>query len=172
MAEEALALHLAGMSEDEEPIPEPSSLEAVMADRENRDAVAILVKAPPATAKAVRVNMTIPEDELERIDKFAAEKGYTRSGFLLRAAKEAIGGAVGRRTPSDLAAEMTRLEAEMNPAKARADLASVKADDADPLKRLSELVESSMLKDLQAAEAKAVEVKKAVDARRQTKGRK
>jgi predicted RNase H-like HicB family nuclease len=56
MAEEALALHLAGMAEDEEPIPEPSSLEAVMADRENRDAVAILVKAPPAAAKAVRVN--------------------------------------------------------------------------------------------------------------------
>ena len=66
MAEEALALHLAGMAEDDEPIPEPSSLEAVMADRENRDAVAILVKAPPATTKAVRVNMTIPEDELER----------------------------------------------------------------------------------------------------------
>jgi predicted RNase H-like HicB family nuclease len=93
MAEEALALHLAGMTEDEEPIPEPSSLEAVMADRENRDAVAILVKAPPATAKAVRVNMTIPEDELERIDKFAAEQGYTRSGFLLHAAKKAISGA-------------------------------------------------------------------------------
>jgi uncharacterized protein (DUF1778 family) len=60
-------------------------------DRENRDAVAILVKAPQTTAKAVRVNMTIPEDELERIDKFAAEQGYTRSGFLLHAAKRAIG---------------------------------------------------------------------------------
>jgi predicted RNase H-like HicB family nuclease len=46
MAEEALALHLAGMAEDDEPIREPSSLEAVMADRENRDAVAILVRAP------------------------------------------------------------------------------------------------------------------------------
>ena len=93
MAADALALHLAGMAEDEEPIPEPSSLEAVMADRENRDAVAILVKAPPATAKAVRVNMTIPEDELERIDKFAIEQGYTRSGFLLHAAKRAISAA-------------------------------------------------------------------------------
>jgi predicted RNase H-like HicB family nuclease/uncharacterized protein (DUF1778 family) len=140
MAEEALALHLAGMAEDGEAIPEPSSLEAVMADRENRDTVAILVKAPPATAKAVRVNMTIPEDELERIDKFAAEQGYARSGFLLHAAKRAIGEAVSRRTPSDLAAEMTSLEAKKNRAKARADLASVKADDADPLKRLSELV--------------------------------
>jgi HicB_like antitoxin of bacterial toxin-antitoxin system len=75
------------MAEDEEPIPEPASLEAVMADRENRDAVAMLVKAPAATAKAVRVNMTLPDGELEEIDKFAAEHGYTRSGFLLQAAK-------------------------------------------------------------------------------------
>lgn len=172
MAEEALALHLAGMAEDEEAIPEPSSLEAVMADRENRDAVAILVKAPPGTAKAVRVNMTLPEDELEQIDKFAAEHGYTRSGFLLQAAKKAIGEAVGRRIPSDPASEMASLEAEMNSAKAGADLAGVRTDDADPLKHLAELVEISMLKRSQAGEEKAAEVKKAVDARRQTKGRK
>ncbi len=69
-------------------MPEPSPLEAVMAHRYNRDAVAILVKAPPATAKAVRVNMTLPEDELEQIDKFAAEQGYTQSGFFLHAAKK------------------------------------------------------------------------------------
>jgi len=98
MAEEALALHLAGMAEDEEPIPEPASLEAVMANRENRDAVAILVKAPVAMAKAVRVNMTIPEEELEQIDKFSAEHGYTRSGFLLHAAKKAITEAAATKT--------------------------------------------------------------------------
>jgi hypothetical protein len=149
-----LALHLAGMAEDEEPIPEPASLDAVMADRENRDAVAILVKAPPATAKAVRVNMTIPEDELEQIDKFAAEHGYTRSGFLLHAAKRAIGEAATRRTDTDLTAKMMRLEAKVNAAGARTDFASVKAGEADPLKRLAELVEISY-----AAEA----VKKAID---------
>jgi HicB_like antitoxin of bacterial toxin-antitoxin system len=33
------------------------------------------------------VNVTVPEDELERIDRFADEHGYTRSGFLLRAAR-------------------------------------------------------------------------------------
>jgi predicted RNase H-like HicB family nuclease len=87
MAEEALALHLSGMEEDGDPIPEPSSLEAVMADRENLDGVAILVMAPQKATRAVRVNVTVPEDELERIDRFAAEHGYTRSGFLLRAAK-------------------------------------------------------------------------------------
>jgi predicted RNase H-like HicB family nuclease len=87
MAEEALALHLEGMEEDGDPIPEPSSLEAVMADRENLSGVAILVAAPQKAARAVRVNVTVPEDELERIDRFAGEHGYTRSGFLLRAAK-------------------------------------------------------------------------------------
>ena len=41
----------------------------------------------------MRVNITLPEDELELIDKFAAEQGYTRSGFLLHAAKQAIAAA-------------------------------------------------------------------------------
>ena len=35
MAEEALALHIEGLAEDGEAIPEPSTLEAVMADAEN-----------------------------------------------------------------------------------------------------------------------------------------
>lgn len=87
MAEEALALHLEGMEQDGDPIPEPSSLEAVMADRENWGGVAILVKAPQKAVRTIRVNVTVPEDELERIDRFADEHGYTRSGFLLRAAK-------------------------------------------------------------------------------------
>jgi predicted RNase H-like HicB family nuclease len=88
MAEEALALHLEGMEDDGEPIPEPSSLEAIMADRENRSGVVVLIDAPrQKAARTVRVNVTMPEDELEVIDRFAAEHGYTRSGFLLRAAR-------------------------------------------------------------------------------------
>jgi len=90
MAEEALALHLEGMEADGGPIPEPSSLEAIMRDRENRDGVAILVPAPARTAKAVRVNVTVPEDDLEAIDRYAAEQGYTRSGFLVHAAKKVM----------------------------------------------------------------------------------
>jgi predicted RNase H-like HicB family nuclease len=43
MAEEALALHVDGLIADGEASPEPSSLEEVMADPENRDGVAILV---------------------------------------------------------------------------------------------------------------------------------
>ncbi len=90
MAEEALALHIHGMEEDGDVIPEPSSLEAVMSDRENRDGVAILVRPPAKTVKAVRVNVTLPEDALEQIDRFAEEHGLTRSSFLLRAAKHEL----------------------------------------------------------------------------------
>ena len=42
MAEEALALHVEGMVEDGEAIPEPSTLEEVMSDPDNRSGVAIL----------------------------------------------------------------------------------------------------------------------------------
>lgn len=87
MAAEALALHLVGLTEDGEAIPEPSSLEAVMSDPENRDGVAILVQAPAKARKIVRVNVTFPEDELAAIDAKAEAAGMTRSGFLARAAK-------------------------------------------------------------------------------------
>jgi predicted RNase H-like HicB family nuclease len=91
MAEEALALHIEGMAEDGDAIPEPSSMEEVMADRENRDAVAILVSAPVQTFRSVRVNITLPEDTLRAIDAYAEAAGFTRSGFLARAARQAMG---------------------------------------------------------------------------------
>jgi hypothetical protein len=91
MAAEALALHLAGMAAEGEAIPEPSSLEAIMADRENRDAVAILVPAPAvATTRAVRVNITVPEEALQAFDRFAEAHGLTRSGFLVEAGRRAL----------------------------------------------------------------------------------
>jgi predicted RNase H-like HicB family nuclease len=90
MAEEALAFHIEGLVEDGEPIPEPSSLDAVMADSENRDGVAILVTAKTTAPKTVRVNVTLPEDVLTRIDRYAEAHGFTRSGFLARAATRAI----------------------------------------------------------------------------------
>jgi predicted RNase H-like HicB family nuclease len=87
MAAEALAMHLEGMIEDGDVIPDPSALEEIMADRENRDAVAFLVDAPRQVAKAVRINITLPSDVLEEIDRYAEAQGLSRSGFLARAAK-------------------------------------------------------------------------------------
>ncbi len=90
MAEEALAFHIEGLVEDGEAIREPSSLEDVMADAANRDGVAILVAVKTQAAKAVRVNVTLPEDVLAEIDAYAAAHGYSRSGFIARAAKKII----------------------------------------------------------------------------------
>ncbi|WP_077961970.1 type II toxin-antitoxin system HicB family antitoxin [Ensifer adhaerens] len=87
MAEEALALHIDGLVADGEAIPEPSSLDAVMADPENKEGVAILVALKTEAKKSVRVNVTLPEDVLQQIDAFAEAHGLTRSGFLAKAAK-------------------------------------------------------------------------------------
>lgn len=88
-ADEALALHLEGLAEDGDPIPEPSALEAIMNDPENRDGVAILVRSE-SRARAVRVNITVAEDALRDIDTYAEVHGFTRSGFLVQAAKQAM----------------------------------------------------------------------------------
>jgi predicted RNase H-like HicB family nuclease len=89
-AEEALAFHVEGMAEDGDAIPEPSSLEQIMADPENRDAVAVLIPLREQAARTVRVNITLPEATLAEIDRYAEAHGFTRSGFLAQAAKRAI----------------------------------------------------------------------------------
>lgn len=88
MAEEALAFHVEGMIEDGEAIPEPSSLEAIMSDPGNSDAVAVLIPLRTPAKKAVRVNITLAEDLLRAIDAHAEAHGLTRSGFLARAAEQ------------------------------------------------------------------------------------
>ena len=88
MAEEALAFHIPGLVEDGEAIPEPSTLEEVMSDPDNRSGVAILVAVRSDQPKAVRVNVTLPDDVLKQIDNYAEAHGYTRSGLLAQAAKK------------------------------------------------------------------------------------
>ncbi|MCZ7643478.1 MAG: type II toxin-antitoxin system HicB family antitoxin [Pseudorhodoplanes sp.] len=91
MAEEALAFHIDGLLEDGETVPEPSSLEDVMADPDNRNCVAILVAVKTEAVRCVRVNVTLPEDVLAQIDKFAKEQGLSRSSFLAQAARKVLG---------------------------------------------------------------------------------
>ena len=92
MATEALAFHLEGLAEDGEAVPEPSTLEEIMAIAENKDGVAVLIDAPAADVKSVRVNITLPADVLGEIDDYAEREGFTRSGFLAQAAKKAMAG--------------------------------------------------------------------------------
>ena len=89
MAAEALALHVDGMIEDGEAVPAPCSLSSIMAVRENRNAVAMLVSLPDKS-HSVRVNITVSDDLLRRIDQYAEAEGYTRSALLATAAKRLL----------------------------------------------------------------------------------
>ena len=90
MAEEALRFHVDGMLEDGESLPEPQSLEAIMAEPANLGAVAFLVNLPDSPSRTVRINVTLPEPTLRRIDDWAKSRGLSRSAFLAAAALESI----------------------------------------------------------------------------------
>jgi predicted RNase H-like HicB family nuclease len=90
MGREALEGHIGVMSDNGEAIPEPSAMDAVMADQDNRGGTPVLVPASVIPSRTVRVNITLPEDALRQIDAFAEDHGLTRSGFLVSAAKKAM----------------------------------------------------------------------------------
>jgi predicted RNase H-like HicB family nuclease len=89
-AAEALALHVDGMRDDGQKIPKPRSLEAIRAAREDwfdlKDAIVATVPLLPAQGKAVRVQLTMDERLLARID--AVTKN--RSAFLAQAATRVL----------------------------------------------------------------------------------
>ena len=92
MAAEALALHIAGMVEDGEAIPEPSTLDALAElqakdpaeHRAMKNAVAFLVHADPDTERTVRINITARAKQIEEIDHLANQAGMTRSAYMVR----------------------------------------------------------------------------------------
>jgi len=90
MAREALAFHVRGMIEDGDELPQPRSLDAVMENPDFADGVAFLVTLPPRKPKNVRVNIMLPEEDLQAIDARAREEGVSRSSFLLRAARASM----------------------------------------------------------------------------------
>ena len=77
--------------EDGENIPTPSKLEDIMDDPDYADAAAILiVSVSEAKPRSIRVNITVPEDMLRKIDTIAKKRGMSRSSFLVHAAQNAI----------------------------------------------------------------------------------
>lgn len=91
MAVEALQGHIESMQDEGYEIPSPSPLEKIMADPDNTDAVAFLVSVYPPKTKAKRINVTIPEDVLDRVDRFVKTNPVrNRSQFLTMASEEYI----------------------------------------------------------------------------------
>ena len=91
MANDVLSLHIKGILEDGENLPAPSKLEDIIDDPDYSDAVAILVvSVSEVKPRSVRVNITVSEDMLHKIDTFAKKRGMSRSSFLVHAAQNAI----------------------------------------------------------------------------------
>lgn len=87
MAQEALAGHVAVMVEFGESIPAPMGLEQAQGHELAEGAVAFIVVAlPEPEGRVVRVNITLREAELRRIDEAAARAGRTRSSYLVNRA--------------------------------------------------------------------------------------
>ena len=78
----ALAFHIAGMREDGEKIPSPSTLDDLRGDGAMKDAVAILVEAQEPE-RTVRINVTARESQITAIDRLARDSGLTRSAYMV-----------------------------------------------------------------------------------------
>jgi predicted RNase H-like HicB family nuclease len=84
MAAEALTLHIAGMVEDGDTIPEPSTLDALAEDPDRKGAVVVLVHVEPPE-KTVRINITVKTKQIELIDEMAEREGMSRSAYMVQA---------------------------------------------------------------------------------------
>jgi hypothetical protein len=82
MAVEALSLHIEGMMEDGEAVPEASTLDALADDPAMEGAVAFLVSVVVAE-KVGRFNLTARKSQMAEIDRRAKKEGMTRSAYMV-----------------------------------------------------------------------------------------
>jgi predicted RNase H-like HicB family nuclease len=97
MAAEALALHIAGMIEDGDVVPDPSNLDVLGNDPNMRGAVAVLVSVELAAEKTVRINITARASQVEAIDQLAAKAGLTRSAFMVQSSLKGFGSNISKK---------------------------------------------------------------------------
>jgi predicted RNase H-like HicB family nuclease len=96
-AREALSLHLAGLHEDGDAIPEPRSLASLRADpdpdlAEELDGALPQFVIPRAlSGERVRINITLDKSVLRLADERAEADGLTRSRLIEEALLERIG---------------------------------------------------------------------------------
>ncbi|MDB5174254.1 MAG: hypothetical protein JWN51_3027 [Phycisphaerales bacterium] len=88
MAKEAIELHLEGLIADGQSIPRPRPIERHRGKAAYKGATwaVVSVDAGNLPGRAVRINITMPERVLRRVDRFAEAAGETRSGLLAEAA--------------------------------------------------------------------------------------
>jgi predicted RNase H-like HicB family nuclease len=91
-APEAILLHLEGLLDTGEALPEPKPLELHRRNLEYEGWLWVLVDVDlgALSGQAERVNITLPHRLLRAVDAYAKRHGETRSGFLAKAALMAM----------------------------------------------------------------------------------
>jgi len=92
MAKEAIECHIEGLMNDGETLPLPKRIEAHQANRAFKGGVWALVEIDISklSGNSKRVNITLPERILSKVDGFASRTGDSRSGLLAQAALEYV----------------------------------------------------------------------------------
>jgi len=87
MVKEAIELHVEGLIEEGQPVPEPTPIEAHRRKRAYHGGTWAVVSIDPLSLRlrSKRINVTIPERVLDAIDRYAATHGESRSGLLVKA---------------------------------------------------------------------------------------
>jgi len=93
MAREAIDAHCELLAEKGLDIPPPQPLARHQADPDLAGAVGVVidVNVEQYLGRAEKINITVPGRLLRRIDDYAKRHGESRSGFLTRAAVQAMG---------------------------------------------------------------------------------
>lgn len=91
-SEEALLTHIEGLLMDKDPVPSPSAIELLSQSKEFKGGTWAIVNCDLSllSERSKRINITMPEKVISKIDAFASHEGETRSGFLVTAALEYI----------------------------------------------------------------------------------
>ena len=89
-AEEALRGHVGLMVRDGEAIPSQRPLDAIEHDPDVIEVGRILVRAE-VPGRSVRINISMDDGLVEAVDRAAAARGTSRSGFLAEAARAMLG---------------------------------------------------------------------------------
>ena len=82
MAQESLQFHIDGMIKDGEDLPRAKTLDEIK--KKFKKAEIFMIVAVKIKTKATRINITIEEKLLRKLDKFLLNRNETRSSFFAK----------------------------------------------------------------------------------------
>jgi len=88
MAVEALQFHIDALIEDKEEIPSPMTLDKAKKKYKNTEVLLLIPARIPS--KVTRINITVDEKFLRKLDKFLETHHENRSSFFVDAAKRVM----------------------------------------------------------------------------------